>query len=273
MISLIILRRQTPSATGDRLADQDRWTFDSSTEAILPWVWCECIAWRRLPSWLCIPVNVVFNAKQGRVDRYYGPKNRDACIKRMAEHVSFDISVVARLESSFKAEHAKLSQVSADISGLDFPALTDEVIYKVYSVVLAQHSELCKYKNIAILSNKDNRLAPVSMALASGETDSALSEARASAERMFTDITRRIQQKRDFVDVMTPEEIHYALGGGSFDEWEVERRMGHYILVYDLEKDDPHVYSGEKSRTMEASFGLKGTAFPKPQPMPPLDRF
>jgi len=47
------------------------------------------------------------------------------------------------------------------------------------------------------------------------------------------------------------------LGGGQFEEWEVEQRLSHYILVYDLEKDDPHVYSGEKSRTMEAMFGMK----------------
>jgi len=239
------------------LADQDRWTFDSSTESILPWVWCECVAWRRLPSWLCTPVNGVFNAKQGRVDRYYGPKNMDLCVKRMAERVSFDSSVIARLESNFKAEHAKLSQVVADINGLDFPSLTNDVIYKVYSVVISQYSELCKYKNISILSGKDARLAPLSMALASGEIDSTLSETKVSAERMFEDIVRRVQQKRDFVDVMTPEEIHYALGGGSFEEWDVEQRMNHYILVYDLEKDDPHVYSGEKSRTMEAMFGMK----------------
>jgi len=255
------------------VAEQERWTYDSSTDSILPWVWCECAAWRRLPPWLCVPVNIVFNAKQGRVDRYRSPKNMDLCVKRMAEHVSFNISVVARVESGFKAEHSKLVQVAADINGLDFSTLTDEVIYKVYSVVLSQYSELCKYKNISTLSNKDSRLAPISMALASGEIDSALSETRSSAEKMFTDITRRVQKKRNFVDVMTPEEMHYALGGGQVEEWDVEPRINHYLLVYDLEKDDPHVYSGEKSRTMEAMFELKGTVFPKPQAMPPLDRF
>ena len=239
------------------MADQDRWTFDSSTESILPWVWCECVAWRRLPSWLCNPVDVVFNAKRGKVDRYYGPKNMDLCVKRMAEKVSFDSSAAARLESDLKAEHAKLSQVAADIGGLDPSSLTDEVIYKVYSIVLSQYSDLCKYRNISVLSGKDRRLAPLSMVLVSGEIDSALSETRSSAERMFEAIGRKVQRKRDFIDVMTPEEIHYALGGGQFEEWEVEQRMSHYILVYDLEKDDPHVYSGEKSRTMEAMFGMK----------------
>jgi hypothetical protein len=239
------------------LAEQDRWTFDSSTESILPWVWCECAAWRRLPSWLCNPVNIVYNAKRGKVDRYFGPKNMDLCVKRMAEKLSFDSSATARLESDFKAEHAKLNQVAADIGGLDFSSLADDVIFKVYSIVLSQYSELCKYKNVSILSGKDSRLAPLSMALLSNDIDSALSATRASAEKMFEAISKRVQQKRDFVDVMTPEEIHYALGGGSFEEWEVEQRMNHYILVYDLEKDDPHVYSGEKSRTMEAMFGMK----------------
>ena len=239
------------------MADQDRWTFDSSTESILPWVWCECAAWRRLPSWLCTPVNVVFNARRGKADRYYSPKNMGVCVKRMAEKVSFDSSATAQLESDFKAEHVKLNQVAADINGLDFSSLMDEVVYKVYSIVLSQYSDLCKYKNISVLSSKDSHLAPLSMTLASGEIDSALSETRASAERMFEAISKRVQRKRDFVDVMTPEEMHYALGGGSFEEWEVEQRMSHYILVYDLEKDDPHVYSGEKSRTMEAMFGMK----------------
>ena len=202
-------------------------------------------------------MNVVFNAKRGKVDRYYSPKNMDLCVKRMAEKVSFDSSAAARFESDFKAEHAKLSQVAADIGGLDLSSLTDEVIYKVYSVVLSQYSELCKYKNISILSGKDSRLASLSMVLASGEIDSALSDTRASAEKMFETIARKVQKKQDFVDVMTPEEVHYALGGGSFEEWDVEQRMSHYILVYDLEKDDPHVYSGEKSRTMEAMFGMK----------------
>lgn len=239
------------------LAEQDKWTFDSSAELILPWVWCECVAWRRLPSWLCSPVNFVFNAKRGKIDRYRSLKNIDLCVKRMAEKVSFDSSATARIESDLKAEHTKLNQVAIDINGLNFSSLTDDVIYKVYSIVISQYSELCKYKNVSILSSKDDRLAPLSMALLSGEIDSALSEARVSAEKMFGEIGKRVQKKRDFVDVMTPEEIHYALGGGQFDEWEVEQRTSHYILVYDLEKDDPHVYSGEKSRTMEAMFGMK----------------
>lgn len=211
-----------------------------------------------MPSWLCNPVNIVFNAKRDKVDRYYGPKNMNVCVKRMAENMSFNsVSTTARLESELKAEHSKLNQVAVDISSLNFSSLTDEVLYKVYSIVISQYSELCKYRNISILSNKDSRLTPLSMALLSGEIDSTLSETRVSAEKMFEEISKRVQKKRDFVDVMTPEEIQYALGGGQFEEWEVEERMNHYILVYDLEKDDPHVYSGEKSRTMEAMFEMK----------------
>ncbi|VVB73114.1 Uncharacterised protein [uncultured archaeon] len=235
-------------------------------------MWCECSAWRRLPSWLCVPVNIVYNAKRGGVDRFYGPKNRDLCVKRMAEHLSFDGSVVSRLESSSKAECSKLNQVAADLGGLDFSSLTDDVIHKVYSIVLSQYSEACKHKNMSILSGKDSRLAPLSMALLSSEIDSSLSDARTASGRMFDEICKRVQRKREFVDVMTPEEMHYALGGGSFEEWEVEQRIDHYILVYDVEKDDPHAYSGEKSRTMEALFGFKGNV-PKPSAIAPLDRF
>jgi hypothetical protein len=34
----------------------------------------------------------------------------------------------------------------------------------------------------------------------------------------------------------------------------MEGRLKHYIMLYDLEKDEPLVYTGEKARVMELNF-------------------
>ena len=87
----------------------------------------------------------------------------------------------------------------------------------------------------------------------------ALSRSMYSSRKIFAEIGKRIGKKEGFVKIMTPDEINYALHGGLYDDWEIENRVKHYILVFDLEKDDPLVYTGEKARVMELNFKFEKT--------------
>lgn len=87
----------------------------------------------------------------------------------------------------------------------------------------------------------------------------ALSRSIYSSRNIFAEISRRIGKKKDFVMTMTPEEINYALHGGLYEDWEIENRVKHNILVYDWEKEDPLVYTGEKGRVMELNFKFEKT--------------
>ncbi|MEM2974198.1 MAG: PEP-utilizing enzyme, partial [Candidatus Micrarchaeia archaeon] len=85
----------------------------------------------------------------------------------------------------------------------------------------------------------------------------ALNMSILSSRKLYAEIGRRIGEKDSFVKMMTPEEINSALHGGQYDRFEIESRFDHYVVVYDWEKIDPIVYTGEKGRVMDLSFGFK----------------
>jgi hypothetical protein len=204
-------------------------------------------------------VKVVYSARKGKVEAYYGPKDMEACLKKISESMNADKTVVGRLASDCKIEHDKLVQAAADIDKLDLVSLPEDTLHKVYSILLKQYTEVSKFSNIISAASKDSKLAPLFLEnnITKDYVGEALSSVVLSSNNLFIEVSERLQKKEEFVMHMTPEEVDCGLHGGVFEDWEIESRFEHYILVYDMEKDDPHVYTGERARVMEVSLGLE----------------
>jgi len=114
-------------------------------------------------------------------------------------------------------------------------------------------SELSRILNSSIHSDFNSHLSSEGISI----NDMNSMSSKIFDNMLFSEIGRRIYKRKEEVLLMTPEEIHVSLYNGVFDESEIEERKTHFILVYDLEKDAPHIYSGEKSRAMEALLKIK----------------
>jgi phosphohistidine swiveling domain-containing protein len=334
---------------------------------------------------------VVYTSKKDCVmDMYYDEGEMDVCSRMIVEKVMSDRSVLDRIMSDCNTEHDKLVQVAADLDGLNYRGLPEEVLYKVYDIFLKQYVEVFKfshivraagkfgqerlemylaektndkkkaieYLNILTATPKDSYVATEGKELLelgvkvekggdlqalidehtkkfcwtsigyydeqpntrehfleeyncikgmpgsfsdklqklkdmnnkirssreavlselSPEPDvrnladmlsemtyikdyarEALSISIYSSRKIFAEIGRRIGEKESFVKMMTPEEINFALHGGQYDRLEIGDRIDHYVLVYDWEKEDPMVYTGEKGRVMDLSFKFEKT--------------
>lgn len=235
------------------------WILDTSKRTYLPWIWSECTAWRQLPKNLCTPVHMIYNVRNGAADIFYDPNERAACSRKTSERLASDAAELERLSSDCKTEHGKLMQVAVDLDKLDLVSLSDDVLYKVYMALLKQYAEVFKFSSILRVMSKEEKLMNefLERGITSDYVEGALSGAVLSSNRLFTEISERLQRSEEFVMHMTPEELDCALHGGVFDELDVESRMDHYLLVYDLEKDNPHVYMDERARVMTVSLKLE----------------
>jgi len=266
-----------------------KWVWDSANKNNLIWTWCSCIAWYRLPQWLCRPVITIYTSKNGGVDMYCDQEEMGNCSKSVVDKLTSDKNLLGRFSYECQIEQDKLRGAANDIDALKFGGLPDEILYKVYEILLNQYTEVCKYYNIASAASKEgkNRLEKYTAETANGEktvdnvdsadshTDSQIknltdmlsemdnrkeqikgvfSETIDRTKRLFSELSKRTGQKEEVVMLMTPEEVRFALHTGKIEEWEIEGRSTHYIMLYDLEKDDPLVYTLEKARVMELSF-------------------
>jgi len=201
---------------------------------------------------------------------FYDKEEIEICSRTIVDKISADKNALSKLISEIQKEREILIQVATDIDIAKLGGLPDETVYKVYEIVLNQHTNLIKFNNIIQVASKMlNELGPtpespkeLNDALSEilkqkDQIDEAIFKSVSSSAKLFNEIAKRINQKLDFVMSMTPEEINYALRGGIYDDWEISNRPQHFILVYDLEKDDPLVYTGEKARVMELSLKLE----------------
>ncbi len=145
-----------------------------------------------------------------------------------------------------------------DLDALSFSSLSNEVLYKVYSIVTLQSSEVSRmffFSKMLEATNSGLHSKLRSLFLEKSVSEEGIIQLSLNLfkEGIFEEIGRRIYKRRQDTLLMSPEEFHSALYGGVFEEEELEERKSNYIVVYDLEKDAPHVYSGEKARAMEAS--------------------
>ncbi|MEM3407941.1 MAG: hypothetical protein QXW80_00720 [Candidatus Micrarchaeia archaeon] len=153
-------------------------------------------------------------------------------------------------------ESAKISL--NDLNGLSFSSLSNDVLYKVYSIISTQSSDVGRmlfFSKILEAANKDAYLKLrdlLSNKSISYEEIFSLS-LNLFKDDLFEEIGKRIYKNKKETLLLSPEEFYSSLYGGVFDEQEIEERKTNYIMVYDLEKDAPHIYSGEKARAMEAS--------------------
>ena len=234
------------------------WVLDNSKKTYMPWIWSECIARRQLPKNMCAPVHMIYNVRKGIVDSFYDPKEMSACSKKIAERLTADKLELEHLALNCKTEHDKLMQVAVDLDKLDLVSLSDDQLFKVYTILLKQYGEVFKFNSIMQAASKDEKIANSFSGsnLNKDFVEEALSGAVLSANNLFTEIGERLQRNDEFAMHMTPEEMDCSLHGGIFEEWEVESRKEHYLLVYDGEKDNPIAYVGERSRVMEVSFNF-----------------
>jgi len=232
-------------------------TFSSVTE-----IWSESIAWRHLikPFSNLNPVFNIKNKESGFMFLY--SFDIDKASNNMNLFEEQKDAILNDLLSSSKKSISFAKQAISEISSFNLASLSNESVFKVYSLFLDIRTQLVK--NIAI-----SELSRILNSSIHSDLDSLLSKEGTSIDEMvylssklfdnnlLVEIGTRIYKTKDYIQLMTPEEIQISLYNGIFDESEIEERKVHFILVYDLEKDAPHIYSGEKSRTMEASLKIK----------------
>lgn len=144
-----------------------------------------------------------------------------------------------------------------DLKELNFSSFSNETLYKIYSIIISQGSDVMNiyYAKKFLLKSNSGIFNEIENALSNNNiSDSSILSLRNNLfqNELFNEIGKRIYKRLDEVLLMSPEEMHSSLYGGVFDD-ELEERKSNYIIVYDLEKDAPHIYSGEKARAMEAN--------------------
>ncbi|MCX8202515.1 MAG: hypothetical protein N3G74_01785 [Candidatus Micrarchaeota archaeon] len=159
-------------------------------------------------------------------------------------------------ESHKSYESAKVSL--NDLNSLSFSSLSNETLYKVYSIIVSQSSEVARLfflsKILEATAKDQHSIVQKFISEKSIQFDDIMPTSLSLfKDELFEEIGKRIYKKKQEAALMSPEEFHSALYGGVFDEEELAERKSNYIVVYDLEKDAPHIYSGEKARAMEAS--------------------
>jgi len=256
-----------------------KWVWDSTKNSNMTWIWCECIAWNKLPEWLCKPVTVVYNSKNGVTDRYHDQEEMNNAARDTTDKF-MDKSNLDRFLYESQIEQEKLLQVAKDIEGLKTGGLPDEIIFKVYEILLNQYSEVCKYSNLAEIVKKEGEKRLEKFKTEEGkESEIIVIEERLKeidvkkaqlqetsdktiegTRKLFDELAKRTGQKISSVMVMSPEDIKFAIHTGKVEDWEIEGKMKHYIMVYDWEKIDPMVYTLEKARVMELSFKFEKPA-------------
>jgi len=248
------MRRQVVDVSSDRI-----WMLDTSKKIHLPWLWSECIAWKNLPKNLCTSLYMIYNVREGMADVFYDLNEMNSCRKTLCDRLEANAEDIDVITSSCKSEHDKLIQVALDLDKVDLVSLPDATLYKLYDVILKQYTEFFKYSCILKLISKNEKLMTsfIERGISQDYIESAIVALMLSSNRLFLEISERLQRSEEFIMYMTPEEMECALHGGVFDELDVESRMKHYLLVYDLEKDNPHVYMDERARVMEISLKTK----------------
>jgi hypothetical protein len=231
--------------------------FNSVTE-----LWSDARAWRHLvkPFSNLNPVFNVKNMEKGVMFLYsFDIENASRGVNAFLEQRDM---IMSDLISSSKKSMSLANQAVYEINSVNFASLSNESVFKVYSLFMDIRtdlmkniavSELSRILNSSIHSDFDSYLSSEGISINNMNSMSS----KIFDNRLFSEIGRRIYKRKEEVLLMTPEEIYVSLYNGVFDESEIEERKTHFILVYDLEKDAPHIYSGEKSRVMEASLKIK----------------
>jgi len=209
---------------------------------------------------------------------FYDQEEMDNCSRLIVDKIISDRSSLDRFSSECQAEHDKLVQVAVDIESTKFGGLPDEIIFKVYDILLDQYTNLQKYSHICEAAIKEGKkrekdISPLSsgsdsqtknladMLVEMNRLDSQLQEAfsktQVNTKNLFVEMSKRSGQKQETILLVTPEEMKYVISTGKVEDWEIQGRLMHYLMVYDLEKDDPLVYTLEKARVMELSLHLE----------------
>lgn len=163
--------------------------------------------------------------------------------------------------SYWKNQYESAKASLNDLDSLNFSSLSNEILNKIYSIVVSQSSENARmfFFSEMIRATNSNLDSIISSFLSSNSISKeeifSLS-LNLFKEKMFEEIGKRIYKRKEEMFLMSPEEFYPSLYGGVFDESEIEERKSNYIVVYDLEKDAPHIYSGEKARAMEVSMKM-----------------
>ncbi|MEM4589668.1 MAG: hypothetical protein QXK21_00150 [Candidatus Micrarchaeia archaeon] len=218
-------------------------------------LWSFTIAARKMPKGF-YQLNPISFVKENEGEMFILEKDLEKFSK------SIPTEVQNTLIQNFFSEWFKsyeLAKISInDLNGLSFSSLSNEVLYKIYSIISMQSSDVSKiifFSKVLEVTNKDmhSKLRTLLSNRSISDEEILSLSLNLFNDKLFEEIGKRIYKNEKEILLMSPEEFHSALYGGVFDDEEIEERKTNYIMVYDLEKDAPHIYSGEKARAMEAS--------------------
>ncbi len=255
------MEEQTSNANGSsirKMIELKRTDFDSVST-----LWAETMAWRHLPR--PFPnINVMYNIKKdtGFVFLFSSDFDKFAKSVQNIESDGSKASIILELVDKCKKDYDSAMQAAKDLSEIDLESLPAESIYKIYSILLNQYSELAKplfiyYLLSAVKSDMAFELESVLKDKGLEVKIIEYSLKQLFGSKIFEELSKRSYKSKKEIMLMSPEEIHNSIYGGVFEEWELENRKDHFIMVYDLEKDGPIIYSGEKSRVMEVSLNIR----------------
>ena len=249
---------ENPRAQANKIVRVKKAEFSSVSR-----LWAETIAWRHMPK--PFPhMNVMYNIKRdsGILFCFSSDLEKFSNAAKSIESSPNRSDMISGFADKCKSDYDSALQVISDLGEVGLPSLPNESLYKVYSIVMSQHSELSKSLYIHSLLSIVRSGAASDFERALKERGIDLVQLDLAAKHLFEnglfeELSKRSYKSKAEIMLMTPEEIHSSIYGGVFEEWELENRKSHFIMLYDLEKDGPLVYSGEKSRVMEVSLDMR----------------
>ncbi|MCS7109276.1 MAG: hypothetical protein NZ903_00570 [Candidatus Micrarchaeota archaeon] len=228
--------------------------FDHFSNLSVSHIWAFTISLRKTPIGFHKPNPITF-VKSGEADLFVLKSDIEkfSSFESKNQDLSLD-NFLLEWNRNYKLALVSLN----DMKDIKLSSLPNETLYKIYSILLSQNIEVMKLffllKLYGSASNSRNSIfRQFVLEKSISYEDIFLTSVKLLDSNIFEEISKRIYVTKDDALLMSPEEIYSALHGGIFDMEELKDRSLSYIMVYDLEKDAPHIYSGEKARVIEAS--------------------